>query len=161
MHIAGLSEAVQQIPPALLISPGALYLFFGWQLYRVTLVVAGAVFGAFVGAGAAHLAALAPSGQIVMVVVGGALVGGLALFVERMALFILGGLAGVALAMLATAMFETEVAFLFWAIMMFLAGGSCAVKFTKPLVIFSSSLLGGTALLRGVAMLAFRVPPQQ
>ena len=160
MDIANLSQSIQQIPPALLIFPGALYLFFGWQLYRVTLVVAGAVFGAFVGASAAHFASLAPSGQIMMVVGGGVVVGGLALFMKRMALFILGGLAGTALVMLAAAMFETEVAFLFWAIMMFLAGGSCAVKFTKPLVIFSTSLLGGTAVLRGVAMLVFRVPPQ-
>jgi hypothetical protein len=153
MGASDLVQNIEAIPAALLIFPGALYLFFGWQLYRLTLAATAAVFGALVGAAlASSFAALRPWGVLLTVAVT-LIFTGIAVPLQRLALFILGGLGGFALVLLAYASFETEVAFLFWGIMAFLAGGSCAVVFLRPLVILSTALLGGLVVTRSVAIL--------
>ncbi len=160
MQLPHLAAVIEAVPAYLLLFPGALYLFFGWQVYRVTLALTSGLLGATVGAGCVHALAINQPAAVIVVIALVVVSAALSVPFKVLALFLLGGLAGLVLLMIPGIAFETEVAGLFWAILAFLAGGSCVVVFVRPMVIVSTAILGSAVLLRSLAVLLYNASPR-
>lgn len=142
---------MSDIPAILLICPGALFLFFGWQLHRLTFSFAAAIFGVFVGYLGAHMLGLSTASIYALPVALAVAFVAVAVAFERLAIFVLGGVAGLMSLQFLPNIFDTEAAYLFWALIMFLVGGSCVVLFLRPLVILASAFIGAV-LVTGALM---------
>lgn len=134
----------------LLIVAGIVLLLFGWKLYRVMMVMIVVVAGGLLAAWLART-----RGLWVMLAAGlpAGLIGGhLSLTFERYGVFVLGCVAGVAPVFASEAYFFSNHAMYFAALAIGLITGSLAVLFWKPGIILSLSIIGATAIERGVIL---------
>jgi len=135
---------------------GAVYLFWGWQLYRFTLVMTSVIVGGLFGAALARgwgYFGLVPA-------VGGAMLFGLlAVPLEKAAVFLLGGLCGAGFGMMVAGYSPESVVNTFWALLGFIVFGGLAVRFFKPIIVIATSLLGSYCITHALAVILGRVPP--
>ena len=125
---------------------GALYLLFGWRLHLILLVAAMVVGGGVLGLLSAHVLNVA---EWPVALVTGVLCGILAGLVERVGVFMFGGLAGVVLFLDMGRLFREEVAFLFFLLIVFVVAGSLAATFMKPAIVLATAVLGALGLIWG------------
>lgn len=130
---------------------GVLDCFFGYKVFKVTL----ALFGALLGAGLAHAAALhfdaSQTVEIICVIAGGLLGAGLAFLAYIAAVFVAGFGFGATLGMLLLANYHHMVAML-TGVVLGIVGGFLAVKVQRVLIILSTALLGA---FRAILALTF------
>jgi len=134
---------------------GALYLFWGWQLYRLTLMMAAALVG---GMAAAIAAETLGHNGLIPALCGGALFALLAVPLQKLSVFVLGGLCGAGIGVMMSAYCQSEVVFLFWTLFGFLLVGGLAVRFFKPMVILGTSFTGAWSITHALALFLNRIP---
>jgi len=142
---------------AILVPVGLILLFMGWRLYRVVLVAAGVLAA---GLGAAWLAQ--GQGRWVMMaasVAAGLAGGGLAFRFERYGVFLMGGAASAAALLAHEAYFTNSHSLYFAALSGFLLGGSLAVVFWRPAVVFMLCAAGAVFVERGAVLLLASLDP--
>lgn len=134
---------------------GALYLFWGWQLYRLTLMMAAAL----VGGVAASIAAEAWGyNGLIPAIAGGALFALLAVPMQRLSVFVLGGICGAGIGFFSSTYYQSDVVFLFWTLFGFLLVGGLAVRFFRPMVILGTSVIGAWSITHALALFLGRIP---
>jgi len=142
---------------ALLIPTGLILLFMGWRLYRVVLVAAGVL-----ASGLATCWLTQAQGRWVMMaasVAAGLAGGGLAFRFERYGVFLMGGAASGAAMLAHEAYFTNSHSLYFAALSCFLLGGSLAVVFWRPAVVFVLCAAGAVFVERGALLLLASLQP--
>jgi hypothetical protein len=120
---------------------GLLDCFFGYRVFKMTLVVLGGLIGVVLGHAAGTALGFGTAGQIGAAVVGGLLGAGFLFLLYLAAVFVAGFLFGTTLGILLLANFHEMVA-LFGGCALGLIGGFLAVKLQRLLLILSTALLG-------------------
>ncbi len=127
---------------------GATVLFFGWPLYRLTVVLIGFAIGASLAGGLGWLVA-EQLGAFVGGFLGG-LIGGLAAWPTEVLIRTLSGaVAGMALGLAAGNWMGSSLALILCATGGLLVGGALTFLFYKSLIMTYSSILGGLAAVYG------------
>jgi len=134
-----------------MIAWGLLDCFVGYRVFKVTVTIMGALTGVYLGFLASVPMGLNGAWQIVAVVVGALLGGGLAFFLYLASVFIAGLLFGLAIGVLLFANYSHSLA-LIAGFGLGLVGGFVAVKVQKILLILYTALLGA---LRALLALMF------
>ncbi len=150
------SEMVQSVPAALsatiALGAGFLFLFFGWQVYRVAWVALGVLVGGAIGAGIsfaldAGLGVYIPA--LVLAIPIGLILGMLTLKLQKVGAFIVGGLAGAVPVLSQPHLIQSEYGLYATAGFVFLLGGVLAVLLWRPMIILSFSVLGASLIAHG------------
>ena len=139
-----------------MIAWGLLDAFLGYQIFKLTVALWGAVLGGWAG----HVAAVALgwhlAGQIGGVVAGALVGGGLAFLLFLGAVFVVGLLFGLTLGMLLFANFNPTVALLAGC-GLGLISGFVALKLQKVILILATALLGSFRALLGLMFFTHRI----
>jgi hypothetical protein len=120
---------------------GVLDCFFGYRVFRVTLVVLGGCAGALFGQAAGMALDLGAAGEIGGLIAGALLGAGVALLLYIVAVFLVGFGFGATLGILLLAHLHQTVALLAGGLLG-LIGGVAAVKLQRVLIVLSTALLG-------------------
>ncbi|MEW6356871.1 MAG: DUF4203 domain-containing protein [Planctomycetota bacterium] len=147
---------VVSVPSGFYAVVGAIYLFWGWQLYRFTLTMAAAFVG---GIGTAAVAQAAGYNAFAPALVGGAIFAVFAVPLQKLAVFILGGACGAGIGFISSSYFQSEAVFIFWALFGFLLIGGLAVRFFRPMVIVGTCVSGAWSITHAIAVFFHRIPP--
>jgi len=152
-EIVKIVEAVPAGPlSVILIGGGIVFLFFGWGLYRVSLVSWGVLIGGSIGAGIAlglrygfsiHVPTLVLSIPL------GIMMGLIALKLEKVGAFFVGGLCGAIPLLSGRTVLGEGYGIYVAAGLAFLLGGILAVLFWKPMIILSLSVIGAFLVAHG------------
>jgi hypothetical protein len=127
---------------------GATVLFFGWPLYRLTVILAGLSFGAVLAGGLGWLVA-GQSGAFVGGALGG-LVGGLAAWPTEVLVRTLGGsVVGLVSGLAAGSCMESVSAMILCGVGGLLLGGGLTFLFYRALIMAYSAILGALAVSYG------------
>ena len=130
---------------------GTVGLFFGYQVFKVTLAIVGGLLGMFLGQMAAQSLGLGTAGAIVGMIVCGLLGAGLAFMLYTGAVFVAGFGFGSTLGVLLLNHYNHMVA-LMSGLVLGVIGGFLAVSLQRVLIILSTALLGS---FRTVLALAY------
>ena len=140
--------------PAVLIVLGMVYLFFGWRTYKFTVVLTGAIIGFACGLLIAEVFELRP---IVPALICALLYGLIAWPLQKVVLFLMGGLVGAAIVSVAARghllPFETLLA----ALVGFILAGIIALWLLKPMVITLTAMYGAASCVLGFGILIARL----
>lgn len=147
---------VGSLHPGVFAAVGAVYLFWGWQLRRLTLMMAAAVVG---GMAASIAAEACGHNGLVPAMVGGALFALLAVPLQKLSVFVLGGIGGAGFGLMSLAYYQSEVVLVFWMLFGFLLVGGLAVRFFRPMVILGTSITGAWSIAHALALFLGRIPP--
>lgn len=120
---------------------GVLDCFFGYRVFKLTLVVLGGVTGVLFGQAAGAALGFGPAGELGGLIVGGLLGAGLAWLLYIAAVFVAGFFFGATLGILLLANFNHMVALLTGGVVGVI-GGFLAVKLQRVLIMLSTALLG-------------------
>ncbi|NOZ19708.1 MAG: TMEM198/TM7SF3 family protein [Planctomycetes bacterium] len=147
---------VVSVPSGFYAVVGLVYLFWGWQLYRFTLTMAAALVG---GVGTAIVAQTWGYPAFIPALVGGTVFALLAVPLQKVAVFILGGICGAGVGFISSSYFQSEAVFIFWALFGFLLLGGLAVRFFRPMVIVGTCITGAWSITHALAVFFRRLPP--
>ena len=155
-----LAELFGALPPvalaAVMFGLGALFLLFGWPVYRVSVVVLGVMIGAAMGAGIGHLLALHP---IILAIPLGLLVGLLALSLQKIGAFLAIGLCAAVLVLTIADVAEAGHGIWIAAALAFVTAGTLAVLLWKPMVTLGMAVIGATLIANAVYLSAEQISP--
>ena len=139
-----------------MIAWGILDCFLGYQIFKLTVALWGAVLGACFGQAAAVALGLHLAGQIGGLVIGALLGGGLAFLLFLAAVFVAGLLFGLTLGMLLFANYNPSVA-LFAGCGLGLISGFIAIKLQKIILVLATALLGSFRALLALMFFTHRI----
>jgi|GEM_PF-3862496 len=136
---------------------GLLFLIYGLKIYRVAVILAGAVVGAIAGSWAAAELGFPPWV--------GALVIGLALAIlawpmQKLAVFLLGGYFGILFLSPTLAELFGERLYLLWIVVSFLCLGVLCLLLFKPVVIVATSFEGAALIVGAVLVVGWHRFPK-
>lgn len=130
---------------------GALDVFFGYRIFKITLAVVGGLIGLAAGHALASAMGWGPGAVTATLIIGALLGAGLAFLLYIAAVFVAGFGFGATLGMLLLANYHHLVALLS-GVVLGIIGGFLAVKAQRILIILSTSLLGS---FRAILALSF------
>jgi len=141
-------EPITCVPPsvlgAMLFGLGVMLLLFGWQVYRISLVVLGVLVGGAIGGGLAFLVKLP---MIILALPIGILVGLLAGRLEKVGAFLVGGLCSALWILSSPAPVTDRIGLYVAAGLAFIVTGLLAVMLWRPMVIVSMAVTGSWLLV--------------
>ena len=153
MFVPWLTElgALEAVPPfvlaAMFFGLDVMFLLFGWQIYRISLVVLAVLVGGAIGAGIAHLVKCP---ALIFALPVGIVLGLLAGRLEKVGAFLMGGLCS-AVWLLSSPAFSGERSGLYIASgLAFLITGILAVLIWRPMIIAGMALIGSWLLLNAL-----------
>ena len=155
MHWRPPEQLVNAVPgivlPGLCFLVGAVFLFWGWKLYRVALALMGALVGWAVG-----LSVAAPLGvpAIFVALPLAVLCALLALSLQYVGVFLVCGLWGVFLVLGAHEMIHTAAVRYIAAVVAFFVIGGLAVAIWRPMIIFLLAMFGAGLVANAAIMTA-------
>ena len=128
---------------------GAVFIFWGWRIYRVALALMGALVGWAVG-----LAVAAPlGGAAVLVALALAIICGfLAIFLQKVGVFLVAGLWGALLVLGAHEMIQAAAARDLAACVAFFVVGGLAVLLWRPMITFLLAMFGAEMVANAATM---------
>jgi hypothetical protein len=130
---------------------GAIFVFWGWKIYRVALVVMGALVGCAIGAAIAAPLGIAALLVAIPLALFCAM---LAVFVQRLAVFLIAGLWAALLVLGARELIHAEAARFLAAAGAFFVVGGVAVLLWRPVITFLLGMFGAWLVANAVAMTA-------
>jgi hypothetical protein len=143
MHWQPPEQVVKAVPPIVLAGVcfliGAVFIFWGWKLYRVALALMGALVGWAVG-----LAVAAPLGitAVFIALPLAVLCALLALSLQYVGVFVICGLWGALLVLGAHEMIQAAAVRYIAAVVAFFVVGGLAVAFWRPMITFLLAMFG-------------------
>jgi len=156
-----IAAELKSVPPfilgLILIGIGLTLMFLGWRIYRVALAVVGALLGAVAGlalGAAMGLPALIPA---LILGVAGAI---LAVLLEKVGAFFVGGFTGVLPILAAQGQFNSKAMFLFALCLAAAIGGVLALYLWRPMITVGLSLIGATMVVNGGLLLWYQFQPK-
>ncbi len=136
---------------------GIVFLLLGWNFYRFTLLLLGAVVGGGLGWGIGSAAGIEP---VLTGVLGGVLVAVLIFLVEKAGFFIAGGTcAALPIFIFLTGGGHGNALFLF-AGLAFVIAGALTLLIRKPIIVVSMSVIGSVALANGLLLIMESYHPE-
>lgn len=155
---------IESIPPlvlaAALLGVGVTFLLFGWHIYRIALVSVGVLNGAAIGAGIAFALNAGFSIRIPVIVLAvpiGVLVGLVALRLEKVGAFFVGGLCGAIPLLGLRHFFEAGYGLYAAAGIAFVLCGILAIFLWRPMIIISLSVIGAYCLANAAVLATDRL----
>ena len=160
-EIVAIVEAVPAEALAVgMLAAGVALLFFGWHLYRIAIVAAGVLMGGLIGtliAVGLRIAFTVKIPALVLAIPLGVVMGFLALKIQKVGAFIVGGLC-IAIPILAARSFvEAGRAVWIAAAVAFILGGVLAVLLWRPMIVISLAVIGSKLIALGTFGLFDRV----
>jgi len=128
---------------------GVLLLMFGWHAYRVSLVVVGVLLGGGVGAGLASLVHIHP---LIIALPLGILTGALAISLEKVGAFLVGGLCGAIPIIALRAQFASPWGYYAAAGLGFAIAGILALYIWRPVIVVFLAIIGASFIMNGIAL---------
>jgi len=150
---------MESSPPAivsvLVFVIGLLFLFFGWQTYRVSWVVTGVLVGGAVGLGIAFTLDVVFDVKIPALVLAlpfGIVLGLLTHRLEKLGAFLVGGLCGAVPLLASPHIVGTGTGVFIAAGGTFILGGVLAILLWKPMIIVSFCVVGACLVVQGALL---------
>lgn len=154
------STFTQSVPPvvlaALFVGGGVLLLLAGWQTFRLALFLVGGLLGAVLGA---ELAGALNVTTWIIAAPCALAAGILAVMLQKVGAFFLGGACGLAAVLSAEHMFANPTGFWIAAALAFAIGGMLSLFLWRPMIIVSLALLGAALITDGVVLAIRQIQP--
>lgn len=141
------SSVISQL---VLIVGGIILLFFGWRIYDIIIVLAGALVGASLAS--AMVVTNSAFVEIAALLIGGLLGAFLAMFLYYIAVFLIGMYVGIVLTVGLTSLFNITPVSPLILIVGAIIGGFLILALSGELVIFASALVGAQMITTGLGL---------